>query len=151
MLDFGIIAGRDTEDYDTKFLNELVAGDEINGEMVVGEFKTMPMGKREVAEFYIIITDHKNHEKWVGEFTTPYFPETDNVYGEKGGVFYSFIDSLNHAVNGTPRNWQDNYSVNFYQFRKTVNEYVTRVTVKAVPPVNEDAKSVNLADHQGRI
>ena len=60
MLDFGIIAEEETEDYTTKFLNELVPGEEISGVVVVGEFKTLPMGKREVAEFYVIITDHKN-------------------------------------------------------------------------------------------
>jgi len=144
MLDFGIIAEEETEDYITKFLNELVPGEEISGVIVVGEFKTLPMGKREVAEFYVIITDHKNHLKWVCEFVTPYHPETDNIYGEKGGLFYNFIDSLTHVINKTPENWQDNYSVNFNQFRKTVNEYITHITVKTIPPVNSDAKSVNL-------
>lgn len=144
MLDFGIITEEKTEDYKTKFLNELTPEEEITGEVVVGEFKSMPMGNREVAEFYIIITDHENQMKWVCEITAPYFPETDNVYGEKGGVFYSFIDSLNHVVNGTPSNWQCNYSVKFYQFRKTVNENISQVTLKAVPPILPDAKSVNL-------
>jgi len=102
------------------------------------------MGKREVAEFYVIITDHKNHLKWVCEFTTPYHPETNNIYGEKGGLFYNFIDSLTHVVNDTPRNWQDNYSVNFNQFRKTVNQYITSVTLNTVAPVNTDGKTVNL-------
>lgn len=144
MLDFGIVTEDETEDYDTKFLYELIPEETITGEIVVGEFKALPMGKREVAEFYIIISDHKNHKKWVGEFTTPFYPETGNVYGEKGGVFYSFMDSLNHVVNGTPRYWQDNYSVNFHQLRKTVNNYITQITVMAVDPVNSDAKSVNL-------
>jgi len=144
MLDFGIVAKEETEDYNTKFLSELIQGEEITGEIVVGEFKTMPMGKREVAEFYVIITDHKNHLKWVCEFTTPYHPETNNIYGEKGGLFYNFIDSLTHVVNDTPRNWQDNYSVNFNQFRKTVNQYITSVTLNTVAPVNTDGKTVNL-------
>ena len=144
MLDFGIIAEEETADYTTKFLTELVPGEEISGEIVIGEFKTLPMGKREVAEFYVIITDHKNREKWVCEFTTPYHPETDNINGEKGGLFYTFIDSLTHVINKTPEIWKDNYSVNFNQFRKTVNEYITNVTIKTVPPVNTDAKSVNL-------
>ncbi|MGZ4857718.1 MAG: hypothetical protein ACXVZU_05110, partial [Methanobacteriaceae archaeon] len=128
----------------TKFLKELVPGEEITGEIVIGEFKTLPMGKREVAEFYVVITDFDNRKKWVCEFITPYFPETDNIYGENGGVFYNFIDSLNHVVNNTPSNWQDNYSVNFHKFRKTVNDCVSIITVKAVQPVNPDAKSVNL-------
>lgn len=144
MLDFGIVAKEETEDYNTKFLSELIQGEEITGEIVVGEFKTIPMGKREVAEFYVIITDHENRLKWVCEFTTPYHPETNNIYGEKGGLFYNFIDSIAHVVNDTPRNWQDNYSVNFNQFRKTVNQYIRSVTIKTVVPVNSDAKTVNL-------
>lgn len=144
MLDFGITAKEKMEDYNTKLLNELVPGDQISGEIVIGEFKTSPMGKREVAEFYVVITDLENRTKWVCEFITPYYPETDNIYGENGGLFYNFIDSLNHVINNTPKNWQENYSVNFNRFRKTVNEYISSVTVKAVQPVNPDAKSVNL-------
>ena len=144
MLDFGIIIKENMEDYDTKFLNELVQGEEITGEIVIGEFKSLPMGKREVAEFYVVITDHKNRLKWVCEFTTPYYPETDNIYGENGGLFYNFIDSLNHHINNTPRNWQQNYSVNFNKFRKTINDNISNVTVKAVQPPNSDAKTVNL-------
>ncbi|MDI9435113.1 MAG: hypothetical protein QM396_03810 [Euryarchaeota archaeon] len=144
MLDFGLTLNKNTTDYETKFLDELKPGDEITGEIIVGEFKTVPMGKREVAEFYIIITDLKNRVKWVCEFTTPYYPETDNIYGENGGVFYNLIDSLNHVVNKTPINWQENYSVNFSRFRKTVNESVSSVTVKALQSDNSDAKTVNL-------
>lgn len=144
MLDFGITTKEKMEDYTTKFLNELLPGEEITGEIVIGEFKTLPMGKREVAEFYVVITDHKNRLKWVCEFTTPYYPETDNIYGESGGLFYNFIDSLNHVVNNIPKNWQENYSVNFNKLRKTVNENVSNVTVKAVQPINPDAKTVNL-------
>ena len=102
MLDFGITAQEKMEDYDTKFLNELIPDEEISGEIVMGDFKALPMGGREVAEFYLIITDHGNRKKWVCEFITPYYPETDNIYGENGGLFYTFIDSLNHVVNQTP-------------------------------------------------
>lgn len=144
MLDFGLTDNKKMEDYHTKFLSELEPGDKITGEIVVGEFKNVPMGKREVAEFYIIITDHKSHTKWVCELTTPYYPETDNIYGENGGVFYTFMDSLNHVVNKTPINWQENYSVNFNQFRKTVNQNVSIITAQATPPVNDDAKSLNI-------
>lgn len=144
MLDFGLIDSKDMNDYETKYLTELSPGDEITGEIVVGEFKTMPIGKREVAEFYIIITDIKNRTKWVCEFTTPYYPETDNIYGKNGDVFYNLIDSLNHVVNKTPLNWHDNYSVNFSRFRQTVNKCVNSVTVKALQPDNPDAKTVNL-------
>lgn len=144
MLDFGLTEHEDMEDCDTKFLNELSPGNEIMGKIVVGEFKKLPMGKREVAEFYMIITNYESRVKWVCEFTTPYYPETDNIYGEKGGLFYTFMDSLHHVVNKTPLNWQENYSVNFSKFRKTVNESLSSVTVRAVPPANSNARTVNL-------
>ncbi len=144
MLDLGITLQEKMEDYHTKFLNELVPGEEISGEIVIGEFKAVPMGKREVAEFYLIITDHGNREKWVCELVTSYYPETDNIYGENGGVFYHFIDTLNHVINHTPKNWQENYSVNFSKFRQTVNENISLVTVKTVQSPNADAKTVNL-------
>ncbi len=144
MLDFGLTDNKDMENYETKFLNELKPGDEISGEIVIGDFKKVPMGKREVAEFFIIISDIKNNLKWVCEFTTPYYPETDNIYGENGGLFYTFIDSLNHEVNKTPLNWQDNYSVNFSRFRKTVNHSVSSITIHAVQPTNKLAKTVNI-------
>lgn len=144
MLDFGITAQEKMEDYTTRSLKELTSGDEISGEIVVGEFKTVPMGKREVAEFYVVITDHEQRQKWVCEFITPYSPETDNIYGENGGLFYTFMDSLNHVINHTPLNWQENYSVNFTRLRNLVNEYVSLVTVKAVPAVNPEEKTVNL-------
>lgn len=144
MLDFGLTEDVNREDYNTKFLNELSPGENITGEIVVGEFQKVPMGKREVADFYVIITNHENRTKWVCEFTTPYYPESDNIYGESGGLFYTFIDSLNHVVNKTPLNWQENYSVNFSKFRKTVNESLSSITLKTVPPVNSDAKTVNL-------
>jgi hypothetical protein len=144
MLDFGLTDSKNMENYETKFLNELKSGDHITGEIIVGEFQKSPMGKREVAEFYVIITDRKKLKKWVCEFVTPYYPETDNIYGENGGLFYTFIDSLNHVVNKTPLNWQENYSVNFSRFRKTVNQNISSITLEAVSPVNSDAKSVNL-------
>lgn len=144
MLDFGLIDNEDMEEYETKSLNELIPGDEITGQIIIGEFKNVPMGKREVAEFYVIITDVKNRIKWVCEFVTPYFPETDNIYGENGGLFYNFIDSLNHAVNKKPLYWKKNYSVNFGRFRKTINESLSKITVKAIPPVKPDAKTVNI-------
>ncbi len=148
MLDFGITAQDKMEDCHTRSLKELVPGDEISGEIVVGEFKTLPMGKREVAEFYIVITDHENREKWVCEFTTPYSPETDNIYGENGGLFYTFMDSLNQAVNNTPRWWQENYPVNFSKFRNRVNEHLSRVRVKAVPGINPETVNLEVLDAQ---
>jgi hypothetical protein len=136
MLDFGLTDSKNMENFETKFLNELESGDQISGEIVIGEFQKSPMGKREVAEFYVIITDKKKLKKWVCEFVTPYYPETDNIYGENGGLFYTFMDSLNHVVNKTPLNWQENYSVNFSRFRKTVNQHISSITLEAVSSVN---------------
>ena len=144
MLDFGLTRRKGREDYKTRILSELVPGNDITGEIVVGEFKDVPMGNREVAEFYVIITDHENHVKWICEFTTPYYPETDEIYGENSGLFYSFFDSINHVVNGKPLNWHENYLVNFNRFRNTINQHISSITIKAVEPVKTDAKSVNL-------
>jgi len=150
MLDFGIADQAEMENYTTRSLKELAPGDEIEGEVVVGEFKTIPMGKREVAEFYVVITDHENHQKWVCGFTTPYSPETDEIYGENRGLFYTFIDRLNHVVNHTPLNWQENYSVNFTQLRSRINEYISTIRVKAVPAFNQE-DMVNLEVLSARI
>ena len=144
MLDLGLIDHKKTEEYNTKFLNELVPGDEIKGQVVVGEFKNIPMGNREVAEFYIIITDHKTHVKWVCEFLTPYSPESDSISGENGGLFHCFFDSLNHVINKTPLKWREIYSVNFTQFRNTINQHISSITVKAVQSIKTDTKTVNL-------
>lgn len=151
MLDLGLIDNEKIEEYETKFLNELITGDEIRGKIVVGEFKNIPMGNREVAEFYIILTDHKSHVKWVCEFVTPYFPQSDSIYGENGGLFYSFFDSLNHVVNKKPLNWHENYSVNFNRFRNTINQHISLISVKTVQPVKSDAKTVNLQVMDAKI
>lgn len=141
MLDFGLIDEDDMEEYDTRYLNELVPGDEIRGEIVIREFKNVTMKKMDVAEFYIIITDHTSHLKWVCEFVTPYSPEYDVIYGEDGDLFHSFFDSLNHVVNEKPLNWRENYSVNFSRFRDTINQSISTITVRVV---KSDAEDVNL-------
>ena len=144
MLDFGIIGRGKTEDYQTKFLSDLIAGEEISGEIYVGEIKKIEIGESDLYEFYVTITDHGDKMVWVCKLGTSYYPETGNIYGKKEGRVYIFIDSLNHVLNNTPRNIQDSYSVNFDTFRKTINDSVPLVTVKAVPPLNINAKYVNL-------
>jgi hypothetical protein len=39
---------------------------------------------------------------------------------------------------------QDSYSVDFETFRKSINDNISRITVKAVPPSGPSAKAVNL-------
>jgi hypothetical protein len=143
MLDLGIIGKDKTEDYGTKSLDELVAGEEISGEIYIEEIKSVHMVKNGFGEFYVLITDHDNQKKWVCEFVTPYHPETGIVNAEKGDRTYNLIDSLNHVINDTPRDLQESYSVDFNHFRKTVNSSIFFVTVKAISPVNSD-ESVNL-------
>jgi hypothetical protein len=144
MLDLGIVGKDKTEDYKTKFLNELTPGEELSGEIYIGELKSTKIEGKEVYEFYITITGHQNQEKWVCGFITSYYPEKGTVYDEKGGKIYNFIDSLNHIVNNTPRDVQANYSLDFKKFRKAVNANIFVVTVKTTPPVNPHEKSVNL-------
>ncbi len=144
MLDLGIVGKDKTEDYKTKSLNELVPGEELSGEIYIREIKSTQIEEKEVYEFYLMIIDHENQEKWVCGFITSYYPEKGMVYDEKGGKVYNLIDSLNHVVNNTPRDVQGNYYVNFNKFRKAVNDSIFLVTVKATPPVNPQEKSVNL-------
>lgn len=146
MLDLGIQKGsKDKSDkYNTKFLNQLDPGEEITGEIYIGEIKRRLIKKTDVDEFYVIITDHENKQKWICGFITSYYPKSGNIYGEKGGRVYNLIDSLNHALNKDPMNVQESYSVNFDTFRKTVNENVEKVKIKAVQSWNPGAKACNL-------
>ena len=138
MLDLGIQKGSKdkSDEYSTKFLNQLDPGEEISGEIYIGEMKKRLIKKTEVDknqrflerqkldkfltvdEFYIIITDHENKQKWICGLISSYYPKPGNIYGEKGGRVYNLIDSLNHALNNTPMNMQESYSVNFDTFRK---------------------------------
>lgn len=151
MLDFGLTRKKGGTEYKTRSLYDLVPGDMITGEIVIGEFKDIPMGNREVAEFYIIITNHQNHVKWVCELTTPYYPESDDIYGENGSLFYSFFDSLNHVVNGKPLNWHDNYLVNFTRFRNIVNQHIASIDILAIESNKPDVKSVLLKVTDAKI
>jgi hypothetical protein len=146
MLDLGIKkSGKDrTENYAIKYLNELIPQEEISGEIYIGEIKKREVRKKEIDEFYVIITDHDTQVKWICGFITSYYPENGTIYGEKGGRVYKFIDSLNHVINDTQRNFQDSYSVDFETFRKSINDNIARVTVKAVAPSSPSAKAVNL-------
>ncbi len=144
MLDIGII-GRKSDDYETKFLNELIPGEEISGEIYIGEIKKTSIERSESYQFYVILTDNDDQRKWICSLVTSYYPETGNIYGEKGGRIYTFIDTLNHVINNDPLNVQDSYSVNFNTFRDAVNDNVSSVTVKAVSPLNPHAKYANLA------
>ncbi len=146
MLDLGIQKGSKdkSDEYNTKFLNQLAPGEEITGEIYIGEIKKRLIKKADVNEFYVIITDHENKQKWICGFITSYYPKSGNIYGEKGGRVYNLIDSLNHALNKAPMNAQDSYSVNYDTFRKTVNENVEKVKIKAVQSWNPGAKACNL-------
>jgi len=145
MLDIGIIGKEKIGEYDTKYLTELIPGEEISGKIYIGEIKKRSFEKSESYEFYVILTDHETERKWVCQLVTSFYPETGNIYGENGGRVYLFIDTLNHVINKDPLNLQDSYSVNFKIFREAINNNISRVTVKAVSPVNPHAKYVNLA------
>ncbi|MDD1775366.1 MAG: hypothetical protein LUQ24_07530 [Methanobacterium sp.] len=157
MLDLGIIGKGRTEDYDTKFLNEIVPGEEISGEIYIGELKRITKEKIDSFEFYVVLTDSENKIKWVVKLVTSYYPDTGNIYGERGGRVYTFIDTLNHVLNKEPVNEKANYSVNFKTFRRSVNDNISMITIKAIHPTNPNAKyvtlqvvSAQLKDEKGR-
>ncbi len=146
MLDLGIKkSGKErTENYAVKYLSELVPQEMISGEIYVGDMKKREVKKKEIDEFYIIITDHDTQVKWICGFITSYYPESGTIYGERGGRVYAFIDSLNHVINKAMTNSQDSYSVDFETFRKSINNNISRATVKAIAPLSPSAKAVNL-------
>jgi hypothetical protein len=149
MLDLGIQKGNANygdEDYETMYLSQLEVGSEITGEIYVGELKTKEIKGKEVQEFYVIITDRENKQKWIcGLITSAYFDDdVAKIYGEKGGRIYQLIDSLSHALNGTELDQLESYSVVFDTFRQTLNEKVENVTVNAVQASNPNARTPNL-------
>jgi hypothetical protein len=144
MLDLGIIGKGRTEDYETKFLNEIVPGEEISGEIYIGELKRITKEKIDSFEFYVVLTDSENKRKWVVKLVTSYYPDTGNIYGERGGRVYTFIDTLNHVLNKEATNEKANYSVNFKTLRKSVNENISMITIKAIQPTNPQAKYISL-------
>lgn len=143
MLDFGL-TDLVPEEYNTRLWSELVDGDEITGKILIGELERSIIGEREFAQFYMVISNSRDRSKWVCKFSSPYSPETDTVHIAVGSALYTFLDSLHHVVNRTPVNWKENYYLHFPQFQKTVNQALDTVTVKAVPPVNDDEGLVNL-------
>lgn len=149
MIDLGIQNGNANfgdEDYETMYLSQLEIGSKITGDIYVGELKAKEIKGKEVQEFYVIISDHKNKQKWIcGLITSAYFDEDiAKIYGEKGGRIYELIDSLSHSLNDTELNHLESYSVVFNTFRETINERVESVTVKAAKASNPNAKTPNI-------
>lgn len=146
MIDLGIQnkGNGKTDDYEFKYISQLTAGDKITGEIYLGEIKSKQLKKSDVSEFYVIITDHENKQKWICGLITSYYSESGNIYGEKGGRIYELIDSISNALNDTSLNELESYSVNFDTFRETINSKVKEVTVKATLPSNPNSKAVNL-------
>lgn len=143
-MDNGDIEDKKTEHYKTKFLKELKPGEEIEGEICIGNIKRRKIKKSAFDEFFVIIMNHENEEKWICNIVTSYYPKNGNIYGKKEGRVYSLVDSLNHAFNDTPMNKEDSYSVKFDVFRKNINENVKKVKVKAVQSWKPGAKAANL-------
>ena len=148
MIDLGIQKGSANydDDYETMYLSQLEPESEITGEIYVGELKSKEIKGKEVQEFYVIITDRENKQKWIcGLITSAYFDDDiAKIYGEKGGRIYELIDSLSHALNDTELDQLESYSVVFDTFRETVNNSVKEVTVKAVQASNPNARTPNL-------
>ncbi|MEN4017277.1 MAG: hypothetical protein PQ975_03325 [Methanobacterium sp.] len=150
MLDLGIQKGNisfEDEDYETIYLSDVEVGNEITGEIYISELKTKEFKGNEFQQFYLIITDRENKQKWVCGINTSVYTNDGivSIYGAKGGRVYQLIDSLSHALNGTELEQLESYSVVFNTFRETINEKVEKVTVKAVQPSNPNAKTPNLS------
>ncbi|MGZ7120010.1 MAG: hypothetical protein ACXVH2_09880, partial [Methanobacterium sp.] len=60
------------KDYETKFLSELKPGDEIEGEIHIGDIKKRKIKNKDVNEFFVILTDQNNKKKWICGFVTSY-------------------------------------------------------------------------------
>ena len=150
MLDLGIQKGNTgfaDDDYKIIYLSELEVENEITGEIYLSEIKTQDFKGNEINQFYLIITDHENKQKWVCGINTSVYTNDDivSIYGAKGGRVYQLIDSLSHALNDTELEQLESYSVVFDTFRETINEKVDKITVKAVQPSNPNAKTSNLS------
>jgi hypothetical protein len=150
MLDLGIQKGNisfEDEDYETIYLSDVEVGNEITGEIYISELKTKEFKGNEFQQFYLIITDRENKQKWVCGINTSVYTNDGivSIYGAKGGRVYQLIDSLSHALNSTELEQLESYSVVFNTFRETINEKVEKVTVKAVQPSNPNAKTPNLS------
>ncbi|HML05911.1 MAG TPA: hypothetical protein VK426_09075, partial [Methanobacterium sp.] len=60
MVNLGVNGNKkETDDFKTKFLNELEPGEEIEGKIHIGEIKKRQIKNKEVEEFFVIITDHE--------------------------------------------------------------------------------------------
>ncbi len=150
MLDLGIQKGSSSyadEDYENFYLSDVEVGSEISGEIYVSELKTKEFKGNEFQQFYLIIKDHENKQKWVCSINTSVYTNDDvvSIYGAKGGRVYQLIDSLSHALNDTELEQLESYSVVFDTFRNTINEKVDEITVKAVQSSNPNAKTPNLS------
>lgn len=150
MLDLGIQKGNisfEDEDYETIYLSDVEVGNEITGEIYISELKTKEFKGNEFQQFYLIITDRENKQKWVCGINTSVYTNDGivSIYGAKGGRVYQLIDSLSHALNGTELEQLESYSVVFNTFRETINEKVEKVRVKAVQSSNPNAKTPNLS------
>jgi hypothetical protein len=147
-LDLGISKGgnRSDEDYAVKFLSQLEYGAEITGEVYIGELKQRELKGKPISEFYVIVTDHENEQKWIcGLIVSAYYEgEYPKIYGERGGRTYALIDSINAAINGTPRNEEESYSLIFETFRANINDVVETATFNAVKPESPNAKAPNI-------
>jgi hypothetical protein len=150
MIDLGIQKVNTSyadEDYETIYLSDVEVGNEISGEIYISELKTKEFKGTEFQQFYLIIKDHENKQKWVCSINSSVYTNNDivSIYGAKGGRVYQLIDSLNHALNDTELEQLESYSVVFETFRETINEKVDKVTIKAVQSSNPNAKTPNLS------
>lgn len=125
-------------EYKTKFLNDLVPGEEIEGKIHIDDIK------RSEGYYQFLLTIENDGERWVCSMVTTYILEEDAIYAKKGDRVYEFIDSLNHIINGTLKNRENSYLVKFSVFKDNINRNVKLAKIKAVHSWEIGAKAVNL-------
>lgn len=153
MIDIGVRNNIKKQDrkYETFYLKDLEAGDTMEApvEITPLKSKTIKKGSRtsNADEFYMILKDEQLGIKWeLGILATVYRdnPKEPVIYATEGGRLYILIDSLMNAVNGTPRNAQPSYRVDFNTFQGIFQNKIEKLEVKIIKATNSRATAPNV-------
>lgn len=141
--DFGVLkyenhGSKNTDDYETKYMQDIDEKDHITGEISISPIKDGEFGKK----FYIWIIDHDGEEKWGIKIQNPFIIEEDGVTKiyTKDGRLYKFLDSLFKEILGTKYKKHNSYTIDFEIFRESIKTTIKNITVHAVPSEHPKAK-----------
>lgn len=141
--DFGVLKyenqdSKSTDNYKTKYMQDIDEKDHITGKMAISPIKEGEYGNM----FYIWIIDHEREEKWGIKMQNPFVIEENGVtkiYAKEGRL-YKFLDSLFKEILGKKYEKHKSYTFDFEIFRKTINNTIKSITVHAVPNEHPKAK-----------